>query len=56
MMLFRTLVLLTLAISPMFIVSGCGPKVSGVADAPETPPPELTPEEENTEKAYHKNQ
>jgi hypothetical protein len=33
-------------------IPGCGGKEDGVADAPEQPPQELTPEEEAAEREY----
>lgn len=38
--------------SSLAIFTGCGGKEAGVADAPDSQPQELTPEEEAGEKAY----
>jgi hypothetical protein len=53
-MLFKRVLLLIMVLAPLTLNVGCGPKTSGVADAPEEPTPELTPAEEAVEKGYSK--
>jgi hypothetical protein len=55
MQLFR--VTLLACSLPLFSLSGCEDShMSGVADAPESPPVEMTPEQEQIERDYAKSQ